>query len=183
MSKSYTILIALLACCLGVFIGVLAMSSQVEEYKKEKRDVEVELKRVVEKAKRDLERAKEQKRASRLEQAVIKQTGDPHKRFGFQVLPFRTYFYKDFDGINLTVVGEIRNISTKALTAELQIVVRDESGRIVAVDDEYVPGGLNAVVPGGTIGFECNFLPREIYGYDPNDLTVDVTIQNAESYY
>lgn len=36
MSKSMTIIIALLACCFGVFIGVLVMSSQVEKYKEQK---------------------------------------------------------------------------------------------------------------------------------------------------
>lgn len=55
MSKSMTMLIGLLACCLGVFIGVLAMSSQVEEYKKEKGDAEAELTRVIEKAELDFE--------------------------------------------------------------------------------------------------------------------------------
>ena len=55
MSKLTAFIIAALAFALGLFAGVLAMSPQVEEYKKEKNQAEAALKDVTKKAKIALE--------------------------------------------------------------------------------------------------------------------------------
>ena len=60
MSKSTAFFIAALALCLGLIIGVLAMSSQVEDYKKEKKQAEAALKDVAKKAEIAIERVRDE---------------------------------------------------------------------------------------------------------------------------
>jgi hypothetical protein len=195
MTKSTAAVISAFALCIGLLAGVIVMSSQAEQYKEQKRQAEIAL----EKIRREAQIVKEQKRqadidlekARREAQIVIdkqnsvkrafsrEEAGDPHRRFGFEVL----YCRKRLSGEDFWYIsGEIRNVSSEPLEAELQVVVRDRQGRVIKADEFYVPSGTNAV-PGETCVFEDMFPAVELNGNTPDDLTVDVIILNSSMRY
>ena len=67
------IIMSLLAGCFGVVIGMMAMSTQVEEYKKEKKEAEAALRTVTDKAKFDIEYVKQKHRSEidKLEEELV----------------------------------------------------------------------------------------------------------------
>jgi len=178
MAKSTAAVISALALCIGLLAGVILMSSQVEKYKEQKRQAEIALEKIRRETQFVIDKQNSVKRAFSKEEA-----GDPHRRFGFEVLYCRKRIREEAYGdVGLYIVSEIRNVSSKPLQAELQKIVRDQKGLLVIEDICYVPSSTN-LVPGETYAFTSIVSASEIRGYRPDDLTVDIIILNSSMRY
>ena len=111
------------------------------------------------------------------------EAGNPHRRFGFEVLNCQKRLY-DFvpPSVWLYVVGEVKNISPKPLDVELQAIVKDSDGREVASDRFYVGCNTN-IVPGETAVFEYDHFNFNQLRHDVENFTVDVKIIRSETRY
>jgi len=86
------------------------------------------------------------------------EAGDPHSRFGFEVISCQKRVEEMFahGGAYVYLVGEVKNISEKPLDAKLQGIVR-ERGAVIATKWFYLEGTTN-IVPGDTCAFENTFM-------------------------
>lgn len=113
--------------------------------------------------------------------------GDPHRRFGFEVLSCqkRLKDFSNFGEITLYLVGEVKNISSKPLDVELQGLVRDENRRVVA-SERFCVGCTTNIVPGDSCTFERIFSFPTVNGYSirkVQNFMVDIKILSSQTRY
>jgi len=109
------------------------------------------------------------------------EAGDPHRRFGFEVISCQKRVYKYHGGVYVYLVGEVKNISEKPLDAKLQGIVR-EKGAVIATKWFYLEGTTN-IVPGDTCAFEEGFVLENIDYPRAQNFTVDVKILGSWTRY
>jgi len=109
------------------------------------------------------------------------EAGDPHRRFGFEVLNCQKRVQKWSERVDVFLVGEVKNISEKPLDAKLQGIVR-EGGAVIATEWFYLEGTTN-IVPGDTCAFQNIFLLYNIDYARAQNFTVDVKILGSWTRY